>query len=82
MMRELVSLAGTLGIFEESRDHDRAVEYMRDHPLQDGCPAKEFADRCRDIITLEKQCAEADANMADAQQSTASASTALVVAPS
>ena len=50
MVRELEALAGNLGIFEENRDQDRAVEYMRDHPLH------RMVARRRSMLTASKLC--------------------------
>ena len=45
MWRELALLRNTANRLEDMRDHDRAVEAMRDSPLQDGCSAQDFADK-------------------------------------
>lgn len=40
MWDELVALRATVGLLEETRDHDRAVELMRVTTLADGCSAQ------------------------------------------
>ena len=45
MWRELSLLRNTANRLEDMRDHDRAVEAMRDNPLHDGCSAQDFADK-------------------------------------
>ena len=50
MIREIVALKGTLGIFEETRDHDRAVEALRDTPLPDGCPVSMYASTIETLM--------------------------------
>jgi hypothetical protein len=51
MIRDLEALKGTTSQVEETRDHDRAVEHMRDNPLCDGCAASEFADRVNTLVS-------------------------------
>ena len=43
MLIELCSLAGSVGLLDDPRDHDREVEKMRDSLLPDGCMAQEYA---------------------------------------
>ena len=45
MWRALVALKTSVGVLEDRRDHDRAVEFLRDNPLEDHCSAELFADR-------------------------------------
>ena len=45
LMRELIALEGTLGIHEDTRDHDREVERLRDESLADGCAASDFTNK-------------------------------------
>ena len=45
MFNELEALRGTTGRAEETRDHDRIVERMRDEFLPNGCAVTEFTAR-------------------------------------
>ena len=42
MLKELTDMRGTTGQLDETRDHDREVEEMRDNPLPDGCPVSDY----------------------------------------
>ena len=50
MLTELCSLAGSVGLLDDPRDHDREVEKMRDNVLPDGCMAQEYADRVNILV--------------------------------
>ena len=50
MMLELIALRGTTGVLEETRDHDREVERMRDEFLPDGCATREFTDKIERLV--------------------------------
>lgn len=47
---QLVAFREKVGMLEETRAHDRAVELMRDTALADGCPAQAFADKVNELM--------------------------------
>lgn len=49
-MDELVALRATVGLLEETRDHGRAVELMRDTALADGCSAQDYAVEVTELM--------------------------------
>ena len=49
MLADLVALRGTTGVLEETRDHDREVERMRDEFLADGCDVHDFTDKVNEL---------------------------------
>ena len=50
MWRELEGLRGSTGLLDETRDHDREVERMRDEYLADGCAVQDFSDKVNRLI--------------------------------
>ena len=49
MWRELLDLRNGVCVLDDTRDHDRAIEHLRDNALPDGCSVKEFADRINEL---------------------------------
>ena len=50
MWKELLQLEATLGVHEESRDHDRELEALRDAPLADNCAVNLFTTKVNLIL--------------------------------
>lgn len=50
MWDALVTLRKNVGQIEETRDHDRAVELMRDTVLPDGCSAQLYSDKVNELV--------------------------------
>lgn len=50
MWDSLVALRKNVGQIEETRDHDRVVELMRDTVLSDGCSAQLFSDKVNELV--------------------------------
>ena len=49
MWRELLDLKNRVCVLDDTRDHDRAIEHLRDNVLEDGCSVKAFADRINEL---------------------------------
>lgn len=39
-----------MGKVDEARDHDRAVELMRDTAVPDGCSTQDFSDKVNELV--------------------------------
>ena len=52
MLDKISALHGDVGLLDDPRDHDRAVEAMRDTTLPDGCSAEDFADKVNTLISV------------------------------
>ena len=50
MLADLCKLAGTVGLLDDPRDHDREVEKMRDTQLPDGCAAQDYSDKVNRLV--------------------------------
>ena len=50
MYNALEALRGTTGKHEETLDHDREVEKMRDEFLPDGCAVSEYTDKIERLV--------------------------------
>ena len=51
MLNEIKKMTTDVSVLEDPRDHDRAVESMRDEKLSDGCAAQDYADLVNELIT-------------------------------
>ena len=51
MFERLMAMRGHAGMHEETRDHDRAVERMRDTRLEDKCHADDFAYKVNKLLS-------------------------------
>ena len=50
MWKDLEALRGSTGLLDETRDHDREVERMRDEYLPDGCAVQDYSDKVNRLI--------------------------------